>query len=123
MREIGLRLREERERLKLTQKAFGLIGGVEPNAQGKYENGNRSPKADYLAAVAQAGVDILYVVTGRRETIAADGLNELEEIVLGNYRTLPTQGQEALSQMAVTLAEMAATYSHRPGAKARSSST
>lgn len=52
---IGSRLREERERLKLTQRAFGEFGGVEPNAQGKYESGERAPKADYLAAVAAQG--------------------------------------------------------------------
>ena len=43
---IGLRLRQERERLGLSQKIFGEIGGVEANAQGKYENGDRAPKAD-----------------------------------------------------------------------------
>lgn len=61
---FGPRLREERERLGLTQRVFGDVGGVEPNAQGKYESGERTPRMDYLAAVAARGVDALYVLTG-----------------------------------------------------------
>jgi len=61
---IGPRLREERQRLKLSQSALGAAGGVETNAQGNYESGARSPKVDYLLAIAEAGVDIYYVLTG-----------------------------------------------------------
>lgn len=64
---IGPRLREERTRLKLSQSAMGAIGGVETNAQGNYENGSRSPKADYLLRITGAGVDINYVLTGTRQ--------------------------------------------------------
>lgn len=55
MNGIGPRLREERERLGMTQRVFGDIGGVEPNAQGKYESGERTPRIDYLAALAVRG--------------------------------------------------------------------
>ncbi|MFS2156872.1 helix-turn-helix domain-containing protein [Pseudomonas sp. Pseusp122] len=61
---IGQRLKQERLRLKLSQSALGAIGGVETNAQGNYENGVRSPRADYLSRVAEVGVDVAYVVTG-----------------------------------------------------------
>lgn len=63
---IGARLKSERLRLGLSQAAVGAIGGVEVNAQGRYENGIRLPRADYLAAVAKAGMDILFVITGSR---------------------------------------------------------
>lgn len=33
MKGIGLRLRQERTRLKLSQSALGAVGGVETNAQ------------------------------------------------------------------------------------------
>lgn len=49
---IGSRLRRERERLDLSQKNFGETGGVEANARGKYESGDRAPKADYLSRLA-----------------------------------------------------------------------
>ena len=72
---IGSRLRQERERLGLSQKAFGMIGGVEANAQGKYENGDRAPKADYLSRVAERGVDVLYVLTGSPTPTLMDNLS------------------------------------------------
>ncbi|MFJ3485323.1 helix-turn-helix domain-containing protein [Pseudomonas sp. NPDC090202] len=108
---IGIRLREERERLGLSQRAFGEIGGVEANAQGKYENGDRTPKADYLAAVAAKGVDVLYVLTGTRTPAPLEDLSEIEERVLGNYRTLVKEDQDAIRRLTTTLAEYKASYS------------
>lgn len=64
MTNIGLRLKEERERLGITQIALAKVGGVEKNAQSHYERGSRVPKADYLQSVASVGVDVCYVVTG-----------------------------------------------------------
>jgi len=66
MNSIGARLREEREALGVNQTDFAQIGGVQRRAQVNYEAGDRSPDAAYLAAVAEAGVDVLYVLTGRR---------------------------------------------------------
>lgn len=99
MNGIGSRIREERERLGLTQRVFGDIGGVEPNAQGKYESGERTPKADYLAAVAARGVDALYVLSGVSTPMAAVDLNTDEEVLLGCYRNLPQADQEAVRQL------------------------
>ena len=113
---IGPRLREERERLELTQKEFGVVGGVEPNAQGKYESGERSPRADYLAAVSTLGVDVLYVVLGNRTPLVEDGLSSGEEKVLVTYRTLPTAGQDVICNLAVSLAELSASYGAKAGA-------
>ncbi|WP_213878794.1 helix-turn-helix transcriptional regulator [Pseudomonas sp. dw_358] len=116
---IGPRLREERERLCMTQKVFGLIGGVEPNAQGKYESGERTPKADYLANVACHGVDVLYVLTGQRIPMPLEQLSNAEENVLGSYRVLPREGQEALHHMALSLAEMSANYASKAPGKTK----
>ena len=63
---IGARLKAERVRLGLSQGTMGKIGGVQTNAQGLYENGARFPRADFLAKVAAAGVDVLFVITGER---------------------------------------------------------
>lgn len=60
------RLREERNRLGLNQSDFAELGGVKLNAQVNYENGSRKPDSGYLAAISNAGVDILYVLTGTR---------------------------------------------------------
>ncbi|MCL7660626.1 XRE family transcriptional regulator, partial [Klebsiella pneumoniae] len=40
---IGSRLREERERLGLSQQALGEIGGVKKLTQLNYEKGDRAP--------------------------------------------------------------------------------
>ena len=64
MEGMGLRLKLERKRLGLSQRDLGVIGGVEANAQGHYESGQRLPRADYLFKIAAAGVDINRVVTG-----------------------------------------------------------
>jgi len=64
---IGSRLREERKRLGLTQEALGQLGSVRRQAQLLYEKDLFVPDANYLAAIAAAGVDVLYVITGRKE--------------------------------------------------------
>ncbi|MBV6286795.1 helix-turn-helix domain-containing protein [Pseudomonas aegrilactucae] len=101
---MGARLREERERLGLTQRAFGDIGGVEANAQGKYESGERTPKADYLAAVAARGVDALYVLNGVTTQFAAAGLSAAEARLLGCFRQLSLADQQAIAQVVCSLA-------------------
>jgi transcriptional regulator with XRE-family HTH domain len=107
---IGSRLRKERERLGLSQRAFGEIGGVEANAQGKYESGDRAPKADYLAAVAARGVDVLFVLTGTHTPTPVDNLSQTEEKILGSFRTLHKEDQDAIRRLTTTMAELSASY-------------
>ncbi|MGH8383367.1 helix-turn-helix domain-containing protein [Pseudomonas sp.] len=105
MNGIGSRLREERERLGLTQRVFGDIGGVEPNAQGKYESGERTPKTDYLAAVAARGVDALYVLSGTRTPVPHGSLSAEEDRLLAAFRALPAPDQAAVQQLLGSLAD------------------
>ncbi|MDY7564558.1 helix-turn-helix domain-containing protein [Pseudomonas sp. RTC3] len=107
---IGSRLRKERERLGLSQRAFGEIGGVEANAQGKYESGDRAPKADYLAAVAARGVDVLFVLTGTYTPTPVDNLSHTEEKILGSFRTLHKEDQDAIRRLTTTMAELSTSY-------------
>ena len=96
MKGIGPRLREERERLGLTQRVFGDIGGVEPNAQGKYESGERTPRLDYLAALSRQGVDALYVVKGLRTPALHESLSPDEGSVLSAMRELDASDRAAV---------------------------
>jgi len=64
MSHTGDRLREERDRLGLSQEALAKVAGVHRNTQIKYESGERSPDLDYLLAVSRVGVDVLYLLTG-----------------------------------------------------------
>lgn len=63
---IGIRLREERERLGYNQADFGALGGVKKQAQLKYEKGERDPDASYLEGIATAGADVQYIIAGSR---------------------------------------------------------
>ncbi|WP_041769426.1 helix-turn-helix domain-containing protein [Ectopseudomonas mendocina] len=104
---IGERLREERERLGLNQGAFGELGGVKANAQGNYEKGDRFPDAAYLAAVAEQGVDVLYVVTGQRTPKLSNSLSSDESELVEHYRQLPEGDRKHSHKMVAALAAMA----------------
>ncbi|WAR43619.1 helix-turn-helix domain-containing protein [Methylomonas rapida] len=68
---IGARLREERERLKISQTPFAEAGGATKQTQHAYESNKTTPKGRYLAKVAALGVDVGYVITGiRAENVA-----------------------------------------------------
>jgi len=83
---IGERLREERQRLGLSQPAFGEIAGVTKKTQMLYESGERSPDAAYLSAMAGAGADVRYIVTGERD--GPPPLKHDEQTLLDGYRAL-----------------------------------
>jgi len=95
----GLRLRDERKRLGLTQRALGALGGVRVQAQLRYEHNERYPDAAYLAALAAHGVDIQYVITGKRSNpVQSDTptLSSDESQLLATYRQLSDSSQKAL---------------------------
>ncbi|SPK73070.1 Phage DNA-binding protein [Cupriavidus taiwanensis] len=87
---FGQRLEEERARLKLSKAAMAQAGDVSAGAYSNYLRGTRVPDLAALAAWSSAGVDVLYVVVGRR---MPDLLTPEEEVVLGGYRKLDTRGR------------------------------
>lgn len=64
---IGGRIKLERSRLGMSQDDLGSIAGVGYKTVGLYEAGKRSPDAEFLARIGAHGIDVLYVITGRRE--------------------------------------------------------
>ncbi|WFP51407.1 hypothetical protein PL263_05100 [Methylomonas sp. EFPC3] len=87
---IGERLREERERLKLTQPVFAEAGGTTKQTQHAYESNRTTPKGSYLAKVAMLGVDVGYVISGERfENVAG---SPIELAYLRQCRALATKG-------------------------------
>lgn len=82
-RTIGPRLRQEREKLGFTQEDFAALVHVSRKAQMGWEKDATSPNAVILAAMAAAGVDVLYVVTGRREGLShSDEMDRLAALTL-----------------------------------------
>ena len=93
---LGSRLREERKRLGLLQPAFAEIGGVKRVTQHLYEQNERVPDANYLLRMHEHGVDILYVLLGRRQIRRAIAI-DLE--VLGNiYRAVDDYGRDDMGE-------------------------
>lgn len=110
MSDIGSRLRQERKRLGLSQREMGQLGGVAANAQGRYESGERVPKADYLAAVASIGVDVLYVLTDRRASLSMSDLVERVTATGGEPAAMFVQVQQAVSQLVSTIEQISTAY-------------
>lgn len=64
-RKFGDFIRTERARLKMTQAEFAAIGHVSKATQVAYEANETQPQADYLALLAEAGADAMWILTGR----------------------------------------------------------
>lgn len=94
---IGERLKEVREALKLSQTEFAQIAekagvpGATRQSQAKYEKGQAAPSAAYLAAIAAAGVDVLYILKGQHAGVAATPAPLLDTRVLADVIKLVEQ--------------------------------
>ncbi|WP_238351668.1 helix-turn-helix transcriptional regulator [Pseudomonas sp. SWRI99] len=104
---LGERLREERDRLGINQNQLADIGGVKRNSQGNYENDRQRPDTAYLLAVSKIGVDVVYVLFGRRDT-AVSTHTTIENEVLNCFRSLSPGDQIAVHRIVTGLADMTA---------------
>ncbi|GIX31402.1 MAG: hypothetical protein KatS3mg124_1874 [Porticoccaceae bacterium] len=90
---------------------------MQRRAQIRYEQGERDPDAGYLAAIAAAGADVTYILTGRRERPASELTDrarlqaaiEVIEEGLGDKLLPPDKKAEAILVAYELLAEPAAT--------------
>lgn len=80
---FGERLKEERKRLDLTQQALADACGVSKRQQLYYE-ADQWPGGAYLAAAAALGIDVNYVLTGKR---AGQMNNPQDALLLAAFRT------------------------------------
>jgi len=101
---IGTRLQEERQRVGLTQGEFAEKVGIAKRTLAGYEGGNTDVGASVLDAARTLGIDVLYVVTGRRMPTPADSLSEGEAEVLAHYRAMSEPDREAVKRMTSALA-------------------
>lgn len=95
---IGARLKEMRESLGMSQTEFAEIAasagvpGATRQSQAKYEKGQAAFSSAYLAAIAAAGADVLYILTGQRGA-PATAISEGDRILLDNFHAAPEQVQ------------------------------
>lgn len=111
MNSFGERLREERQRLGLNQTEFAGLAGVQKQAQLKYEKGERSPDANYLAAIAAAGADVQYIVTGVRRGDGI-GLAAAQQAVLNAVDLLSLEKKVDAAQLAAAVVKLLAAEVH-----------
>jgi transcriptional regulator with XRE-family HTH domain len=90
---FGSRLAEERKRLGLKQAEFAEQAGTDVPKQSLYENDRRELRAAYLSRIAAAGVDVLYVLTGRRGE--GKWLEEDASAMLSAFLVLPPEIRRA----------------------------
>ena len=103
----GVRLREERERLGLSQAEMSATTGVKPRTYQDWERGIATVSAEFLSVAATLGVDVLYVITGARAAVAA-GLDPMRRAVLDSFdRCSPEKQIEAVQYMALLAAGVA----------------
>lgn len=97
-----VRLKEEREKLGLTQQAFGEALGTTKKSQYGYEKGTGYPKADYLIAASDLGVDVLYVLTGKR---TANNPEDFERL-LNTYNSLSSTGKLTVEKIVSAIKDL-----------------
>ena len=125
-REIGLRLKEIRTHLKMTQAQFGKKLDLKASAVAKYENGVNLPKGKILQAlVSHYNVSLDYLVTGKgnlfmddediqqlnRSKSIPEGDRELEDlfslvtkipwvrhVVLGHFQKFKLENRELIEK-------------------------
>ncbi|WP_232434725.1 helix-turn-helix domain-containing protein [Burkholderia ubonensis] len=96
MSDFSRRLKEERKHRGINQAAFAALGGITKDTQLNYENGSRRPDSAYLEAIAAYGVDVAYLLTGRRVDAL---LSTDEEVLLTGYRLLDAKGKAGVLGM------------------------
>lgn len=94
------RLKEERKRLGLKGGQLAQLGGVSAVSQSCYEKGKQLPGATYLAAIAAAGVDVQYVLTGQRS--AEPVLTPKERLLLAAWKAASPELQTAVLAVLAT---------------------
>lgn len=97
MSTIGARLAEERRRLGYSQTKFAALGSAAKRTMIDWEKDIASPNAAFLSSIADAGADVLYILTGQR---AGKVLPPREAALVDNYRASDERGKRIIEQTA-----------------------
>jgi transcriptional regulator with XRE-family HTH domain len=83
---IGQRLKEERRRLSLSQKALADLCKVALSTQCRYEKDECVPDANYLVTIAEVGADMVYIVTGKTSPGAIDPQKRITHLLVTGWK-------------------------------------
>lgn len=87
---IEQRLKEERLRLGFNQADFAALAGKTKKTMIDYEKGFTAPDVKFLTAIASAGVDLMFVLTGK---VSSESLSADETALLTGYRAMDARGK------------------------------
>jgi len=103
---ISERLLEERKRLGFTQDQIAEIGGVAKRTYCNYESGEREPMGSFFTAIAEAGADVQYILTGIRSTAVQEPtLTARQKALLDNYEHTDEYGKGIIEATAFATAK------------------
>ena len=95
---VAGRLREEREKLGLSQGDMAELGGTKARTYQDWERAVAGVSTEFLALAALRGLDVTYVLTGVRGNTG--GLSPDESSLLELYKLSDDQGRDALRTVA-----------------------
>lgn len=94
---LGERLKAERERLGYTQPEFAELVGASKRTQIGWEQGRSVPDANALAVWFAEGLDVGFVLSGKRSDVATSRhLPPDEQLLVEAYRGLAAPARKAL---------------------------
>jgi transcriptional regulator with XRE-family HTH domain len=105
---LGVRLRQERKRIGLTQEEFAALGGVKRVSQHFYEQDVRVPDMSYLMSLKAGGVDVWFLISGSRIQPATDGQLP-RSVYVSAFRAVDELGRDTNGD-ALPLAERARNF-------------
>lgn len=97
---IGGRIKDERQRLGLSQAQVADKTGISREMWGKYERGVAVPGGEVLFSFAAAGADIQYIMTGDRSPSSAESLSPRAAALLDNFEHMGDEDKRALERLA-----------------------
>lgn len=110
------RLKEARKLLGLSQSDAADLVGVTREHWGRCERGLAVPGGEVLAALAEAGADVRYILTGKRDFEPPMKLAAEEETMLDYFRQANKEARKAaLRALLSSTAEHLATGSSSVG--------
>ncbi len=106
---IGSRLRQERERLGLSQSAVCKALGTATRTQIAWEKGEQVPNALHLSQLAAEGFDILFIVSAQRTTsfeteleALSDSWKAIDAALYETGKTLPPEKKKIAAEALYT---------------------
>jgi len=98
MSDFSERLRTARGAMDLTQDAMAARVAIPKRSYCAYEAGETVPSAKLLTALAQIGIDVGFLLTGKRS--GADGLAHDAALLLSDYSACDPRDKETLRVLA-----------------------